>query len=359
MWNEQLYIETFSKVCPSRKCCQEVAEMVKMRKPQPTKKQKSITRNLLIAAAIGAALTLSVSGYAVFRQYQNPEPVLEAAFGENGQETKIEETETPHDFANPHWERVPLNPELADSLVAPYLCAVEQTVTAGDLTLTVEAYCYDELTHAGLIYYQLHNPQGLAYDLQPDGEVWHSTGELLDLGHVNWRSYLVPELSDENGYTAVAYFYQPWYPEDAPDSLQAEPLTISLRTQGDGTKTNDAITLVLDGFGGELPPMPHVELEQGKIILTPISIRMPDRLVEELNQNSYHQRDHLKMIFEDGSEYVVRDADTASFSLWTGDSQGYGTTSFTRIVDLSHVKALVVGTAELPVSGTAPSGEKG
>ena len=361
MWNKQLYQETFSKVCPSRECCQEVLNMVNSVKPNPVKKHHPIGRNLLIAAALAAAMILSVSGYAVFQRYRNPKPMLEAAFGENGYTAPSAPAETVSDTQLPpvDFQRVPLNPELADTMVAPYLCGVEQTITAGDLSLTVEAYCYDELTHAGLVYYRLHSTKGLAYDLQPDGEVWHRTGELLTMGHVNHRSYLVPDQADGQGYTAIAYFYQPWYPEDAPDSVQNEPLIISLRSGDNAAGTSEAITLPLRGFGGSLEPMPHVELEDGKILLTPISIRMSQRLVEELNQSSFHQRDHLKIVYKDGSEYVVRDADTASFALWTGDAQGCGTTSFTRIVDLPHVKSIVVGTAELPVSGSTVSGEKG
>lgn len=350
MWNKQTYRDTFSKVTASQELYKEVMNMPgKYQSSQKPRRMGRVTRNLLIAAAIAATLVVSVGAYAAFRQYQNPDPMLEAAFGENGYAhvDSITVTEDKGEYGISHWQtpesdRIPLNKELADTLVAPYLCAVEQSVPVDGATLTVEAYTYDESTRAGLMYYKLENPQGLTgYELQPNGELWWPNGEKVATLFTRCRSYIVPESTTDTSITLIGYFYNPLIPGEG------DQMTVG------GYDSSQVVTLALKGFGGSMEPIAHTSYKDDAIVLSPFSLRTKRSFAEEAyGEGSYTQE--ARILFQDGTEYVVSNENTANYTVNAGDSDpspASGTTLiFNRIIDPSQVRAVVLNGTEYPMA---------
>lgn len=340
MWNKQTYRDTFSKVTASQELYEEVMNMPgKYQSKQKPRRAGRVTRNLLIAAAIAATLVVSVGAYAAFRQYQNPDPMLEAAFGENGHAhvDSITVTEDKGEYGISSWQtpesdRVPLNKELADTLVAPYLCAVEQSVPVDGATLTVEAYTYDESTRAGLMYYKLENPQGLTgYELQPNGELWWPDGEKVATLFTNCRSYIVPESTTDTSITLIGYFYNPLIPGES------DQMTVG------GYDSSQVVTLALKGFGGSMDPIARAAFNDNQILLSPFSLRI-------LGSSDVNE---IKLLFADGTEYLILSDQVANYTNFSGDGHhlpGSGTTlCFNRVIDPAQVTAIVLDGKSFPI----------
>lgn len=350
MWNKQTYRDTFSQVTASETLYEEVMNMPgKYQSQQNPRRMGRVARAFLIAAVIAATLVVSVGAYTAFRRYQNADPVMEAAFGENGYAhvDSITVTEDKGEYGifswqTPESDRVPLNKELADTLVAPYLCAVEQSVPVDGATLTVEAYTYDESTRAGLMYYKLENPQGLTgYELQPNGELWWPDGEKVSTFFTRCRSYIVPESSTDTSITLIGYFYNPLIPG------QGDQMTVG---RYDSTQV---VTLALKGFGGSMDPIAHASYKEDAIVLSPFSLRVKRSFVEEAyGKSSYTQE--ARILFQDGTEYLVLNDNTANYTVNAGDgadSPASGTTLiFNRVIDPSQVRAVVLNGTEYPLA---------
>ena len=336
-------------------------------------------RILLIAAVIASLLALTACGYTVFKLYQNSGPMLEAAFGENGH-AHVDSTIVTEDkgeygtaeWATPESHRVPLNKALADTLVAPYLCAVGETYEYGGYTLTVEAYTYDEATHAGLVYYSIQNPQGISgYEAAPTGEVRWPQGDMITFGHIRCRSHLVPELTTETKLTCIGYFYHFIHEKEPGTPMSQTQLYVKLNIlqipgpmAPDGWFAHknepdhpvpweipDAVdfpgsVLPLTGFAGNLSPIAHAEFSEGKIILSPYSLRYAKDFCQSETGKVGIGFQSIKLIFNDGTQYVVMDDHVANYTVNAGEgdpsSNGGTTVCFNRVVDPKDAAVIVL-----------------
>lgn len=380
MQNKNNFNETFSKIVASQNLRDKVLSMPEKYPETEVKShhpKKRITRSLLIAAVVAGLLALTACGYTVFKLYQNPEPMLEAAFGENGH-AHVESTVVTEDrgeYGKTQWiapeiNRVPLNKELADTLVAPYLCAVGETYEYGGYTLTVEAYTYDEATHAGLVYYSLENPAGVSgYEVQPDGEIWWPEGDMITFGHIRCRSHLVSHLTTDTKLTCIGYFYhfiheaEPEKPNPqtqlyvklnilqipgpmAPDGWFEQKNEPENPVQWDIPEQKDfpGAVLPLMGFGGSLNPIAHREFAEGKIIVSPYSLRYAKDFCESETGSVGSSFQSVKLLFKDGTEYVVVDENVANYTVNAGEGDRYpssGTTiCFNRVVNPEDVETV-------------------
>ena len=338
MFDSKLYKETFSQVRASEETLSEVLNMAKQKQNTGAR----LTRLLVIAAVISAMLATTAFAYVGFTQYENPMEMLGTFFGNTSKESTdggiVHETyfDQEYDYVQPTIERVPLDDNVAQEQVAPYISGVGGSVTYGDYTLTVEAQLYDSATDCGIIYYTLENPNGVrGYETQLDGEVWWPGGELVYISDIgNGKGTYIIEDQTTDTKLAIAFYY-----------CGANGLDyVNVAFYAD---RSNALTLPLNDGGG----MECITVADGEIRLSPIAIRVYAENMGFLytNLDIYCDVSSLVLRYKDGTEYVIYsdepfiDNSTYALNNFDGTVVSY---TFNRLVDIDAVEAVIINDVE-------------
>lgn len=380
--------------------------------PNMTKKRIStgrIIRNILAAAIILSMLGVTayaVAGYVIF---DSPQDMLTSIFGDqtgydHKDVTHWTDPEKPGEiYDNPAYDRVPVDKEVMQSEAAPLVSPVGQSISWKGYTLTVDANMYDKVTKCGVLTYTIENPDGLPhYEVANNGEVWFPEGEIVDINQYGY-SYVIKDQSTQNKLTATYYYrlsdrgsgtleltiYQ-WAiispnetdqileglieqakqevaPEEVIEMLKAEigkenyetyaasvtqeQLEDAAYFQIANAKFNeryqcpDKITIPETDLG----EMSSVTLADGDITISPIAMYIDITDMQDY-PSSYNAV--AKIRFQDGTEYLVRDDNTANymFAVSSGEREDV-TYMFNRMIDVNEITSVILdGGLEFPVN---------
>lgn len=347
MFDKKLYLDTFSQVHAPEETLSEVLKMT-------DKKNKNnvvrVTRILMFAAIITVMLATTVFAYVGFTRYENPMQMLRTFFG--NEEYHIDKggfmgTETYYDL---HWdvvyptiEQIPMDEQLAEEQVAPYISDVGNSITDNGDTLTVQAHLYDSATDCGIIYMTLENPGGVhGYNLQWNGEVtW--TGLERVVAHNCWGKNFIIEEETTDTKLSIAHYYSGLYGDEN-----------CIQVGFGGGK--DFLMLPLTDGGG----MEAASLADGDICVSAIGIRIRADDMEFLRKTDTDGTllppcvDNIKSLiirYQDGSEYVVhmntKEHQTENYKYCIGTMEGTERTySFNRLIGVEKIEAVIINDVE-------------
>ena len=231
---------------------------------------------------------------------------------------------------------------LADELIAPYIAAMGQTLQYEGYILTVEAMLHDARTGAGMVYYTIENPDGVSgYRVETNGEIWWPPESSVNFD----ATYVCRHYIDEGATTNTKLGVVGYYVAE-PERMKVFPTLDFFITGAD--RTNRDCVLSLDFCDGGL--MTGRELEEGGILLTPISLQLNGSV---LNLNMHGEPPDITLVYEDGSRYVVvskgENIQNTGWAVYSGDLMYY-TLSFNRIVDADRVTSVIINSTEYGVS---------
>ena len=377
---------------------------------KPMKKQsvKRIIRNLLIAAVLVSMLGITAYAAVGYLIFDNPEEMLTSIFGDqtgydHKDVTHWTDPEKPGEvYDSPAFDRAPVEEDVMQSEAAPLVSPVGQSIRWKGYTLTVDANLYDQVTKCGLLTYTIENPDGLPhYEVANNGEVWFPEGEIVDINQYGY-SYIIKDQSTENKLTA-AYYYQLANPNSDTLELsiyqwaiittdQVDSIMQELTSQAKQEVTQEeAIEMLKAKIGTEnydkyassvtqqelenaayfeianakfneqyqcpdkitipetaLGEMSSITLADGKIKVSPIAICVDATDMQDY-PNGYIAV--TKIRFLDGTEYLVRDDDTANYMFAVGSTDRDVTFMFNRMIDVKEIAAVILdGGLEFPVS---------
>lgn len=383
--------------------------------PNMTKKRIStgrIIRNLLAAAIILSMLGITayaVAGYVIF---DSPQDMLTSIFGDqtgydHKDVTHWTDPEKPGEiYDNPAYDRVPVDEEVMQSEAAPLVSPVGQSISWKGYTLTVDANMYDKVTKCGVLTYTIENPDGLPqYEIANNGEMYFPDGEILHVNQYGY-SYVIQDQTTENKLTAT-YYYQMRNPKDSgleltlseyviknteayqqkleaiqeqlmrehtqEEALAFEKTYVSsdwewfeanytreeliqkgyeaMLLMSQELKTLDAQCVCPDKITipeADLGEMSSVTLADGKIKVSPIAICVDTTDMQDY-PNGYIAV--TKIHFKDGSEYLVRDDNTANYMFAVGNTDRDVTFMFNRMIDVNEITSVILdGGLEFPVN---------
>lgn len=405
-----------SRLARTELTVQEPSDVSTKEEPVMKKKRVSVGRLLRnVAAAVLLIFTLATTAYAVvgYVIFGSPQEMLTSVFGDNTGFDHSDGDIRPYEdginvIIEPTYDRVPADEEVVAQEAAPLVNPVGQSISWEGHTLTVDANLYDSVTKCGLLTYTLENPEGVDYSLQSTGEVWFPGGEIVSFGQYGY-SYIIQDKSTDTKLTATFYYqlrneadtdleisFQQWaaisleeYKQLLADTkaqlkqevseeevieyvkqrmgedyakLEAELSRESIIEQGyDGLVYEklgvleednqfvcpDKITIPAVSSG----EMTNITLGDGAVTLSPIAITVK---VEEIENFPNSSIDLTKIVFKDGTEYVVKDGYTLNHVFAVADSKTEETTfMFNRIIDVEEVVSVIVdGDIELTVDGT-------
>lgn len=347
MFDPKLYKETFSQIQASPQTLSEVLNMTQKNRNGSLR----AARMILIAAVLTALLATTVFAYVGFTRYENPMEMLRTFFGDGNQESSdgqiVHETyyDLEYDLVQPTIERVPLDEEVAENDVAPYISGVGESVSYEDYTLTVEAHLYDSATNCGIIYFSLENPNGVGgYSLQYDGEVWWPAIEPVVIRNCHGKNFLIEDETTDTKLS-IAHYYSGIYGE--------EPyIEVAL------SAAETALYLPLEDGGG----MKVITLASGDIHLSAIGIRINAENMEFLcktdTDGTYlpprtDNIDKVVIRFADRTEYLlhsdIEGQYVSNYSYCINMETDERTYSFNRIVDVDTVEAVIINGHEFTV----------
>lgn len=286
----------------------------------------------LIAAVLGLALAIGAGAYVGFVHYADSAQMLDAFFGED-EYSSVDMVA--YDYKGEvasvvKWESVPVNEEVADRLINPYISQVGKSMEYKGYTVTVEACYYDGNIGSGLLYYTIENPAGVGgYALQSNGEIWWP-GEspiFAALSHSE-RSYIDTANTTDTKLYVCAHFVilENWGEFELRFGMADE-------CSNDGYATLP-IELYESGVPGKT-------VAGGMIKLSPIGLCIDRTLVDLAASEA--MGDIIIRNF-DGSEYVVQ-AEGVSNWAYAINNENIGTYLFNRIVDIDAV-------TEISINGT-------
>ena len=403
-----------SRLLRSELTVQEPSAVVCKEEPVMKKKRANpgrIIRNSLVAAILISML--GVTAYAVggFLIFDSPEEMITAVFGDKTGYDHSDGSITPYEdginvIIEPTYDRVPVDEEVAAQEAAPLVNAVGQSISWEGYTLTIDANLYDSVTQCGLVTYTLENPEGVDYSLQSTGEVWFPQGEIVKFSQYGY-SYIIQEKTTDTKLAAT-YYYQLRDPEDTDleisfyqwaaishdeyiqvfqdtkarlkqevseeeviayvkelvgdefANMEAESSRETIIEQGYDAMAYDAMGVLETGEGEtestekiSIPAvssgeMTNVTLGNGAVILSPVAIIVNIKEIENYPSSFV---DLTKIVFADGTEYVVKDGYTLNYVFNVGNADGSETTfMFNRIIDVNKVTSVIVdGNIELTV----------
>lgn len=341
MFDEKLFKDTFDQVHASDALLTEVLEMTtKSKQKQHTPKR--VLRTLLIAAVLICALTVTVVAADTLAKKFSGDTisVIEAFFGENGKYVSggniVEYDEWGKLAINmPAWSREPLEMEVAERLVAPYLYTLEEnTVTKGGFTYTIHAILYDSNTKTYMVRWSVENPDGLGdYGIGMNGEFFTKEGSDI-IAVCGGRDYL------DTANSTDTKLYLSSFGVDWQDELYCEFGRWYDWDQGKMEAWIDSQKVILPRAdrGG----MPALRFNDGSITVSPVALRVDGVHVDSLKE--------CTICFKDGSEYVVcsDEAFVQNTTYGLGDTD-FVTYTFNRIVDVENVSAIIVNGQNFPV----------
>ena len=192
---------------------------------------KRIFRNVLIAAIVASMLAVTAYAVAGFLLYDSPEAMLSALFGDDTGFDHSDGSIRPDPMGGPEgilveptYDRVPVDETVAAEDIAPYVEALDRSVSFNGYTLTVDAFVYDSTTRCGFFTYLLENPDGLPQRvLQSTGEFFYDG--MPDIVNVNQYGYpyIIQEKTTDTCLAATYYFqWEPRRGEDLEICLKME-----------------------------------------------------------------------------------------------------------------------------------------
>lgn len=346
MFDSKFYKETFSQVQASEETLSEVLNMTHKNKHNGAR----AARLVLVAAVLTAMLATTVFAYVGFTQYENPMEMLKTFFG--AEEYTLDEggyvrTETYYDLewdvVLPTVEQVPVDENLAEENVSPYISEVGKSITDDGDTLTVEAHLYDSATNCGIIYITLENPNGVSgYNLQWNGEVWWPALQRVEVYNCSGKSFIIEEETTDTELS-IAYYYSDIYSDE--NCIRAG--------FGGG---DEFLYLPLDDGGG----MDAIVLAAGDILVSPIGIKIDAGSMEFLRKVDTDGTllapmvDNIKTLiirYKDGTEYVIHvnteEQLTENYKYCIQTDEVYKRTySFNRLIDIDEVEAVIINGVE-------------
>ena len=329
MLDQKEYQSAFCHVRASDSTREQVLQMQRRFAPKPIRR---IGRLVLIAAMIGAMLAISAVATPGYPVMEDSAQVIEYLFGENGRAhvepqmwTEDKGEYGVHEYWTPSVDRVPVDEEVAQRLVAPYLYEVGESFTYQDYTVTVVAYAIDTATRTGVMYYTVDYPQGFTgCNARYDGELSVQNEKMPSCIQIS-REYLIPAETTETRIAVAAYL-------DIVHSGEG----LHLRFYDD-RKGGLKLPLNMDA-----EPMAHVTLADGQIIVSPIALKIEDSYFPPHDDVV----DTLTLYFSDGSQYTAlsegqRNLVTAA-SNDVGEVEPYSVYGFNRIVDVEKLTAVEI-----------------
>ena len=316
------------------------------------RKPKRIPGKFILIAAIIASMAITAFAYVGFTRYENPVEMLASFFGNEqlqsfeGQIVEKDYYGDSYTIVQPAIERVPLDDELAQKLVAPYIADVNKSVSYDGYTLTVVAHQYDSVTACGVIYYKIENPSGInGYEVQYDGTIWWPGGSRTRVDNCNGQDYLLANESTDTKLSIAHYYMR--LPTDTENYLTVG-FTSYLRGTMMSTDEEKAfeehckpITLSMDDGGG----MMGLALGDGTIRVSPIAIRIDVTNMEFLVRNTGDKQSHTDQIhnliinYKDGSEYVINGDNISNYAYACSSSDGSEISLiFNRLVDVEKIE---------------------
>lgn len=336
MFDKQNFKDTFSQVHASEALLTEVLNMTTEQKPSH-RPVRHIGRTLLIAAVLICVLSVSVMAAAGATGIKGDvSDALDSFFGNSGDYAEGTAIVKYDDMGQletnlPAWSREPMDLEVANRLVAPYLYTLEQnTVTKGGFTYTIHAILWDSNTGANLIYWSVENPDGLGdYGVGENGEFFTLESSQM-YAVICGRNYIDTVNSTDTK------LYLSGYNVDWDEELWCE---LGLRISLDQKPDTQRITLPRSDRGG----MQALRFGDS-ITMSPVGIRFENTDSVDLSE--------LIIIYHDGSEYVVfsdeQFVDNTTYGL--NSSRGDVTYTFNRIVDVETVSGILVNGALYPAA---------
>ena len=381
---------------------------------KPMKKQsvKRIIRNLLIAAVLVSMLGITAYAAVGYLIFDSPEEMLTSIFGDqtgydHKDVTHWTDPEKPGEiYDNPAYDRVPVDEEVMQSEAAPLVSPVGQSIRWKGYTLTVDANMYDKVTKCGVLTYTIENPDGLPqYEVANNGEIYFPDGEILHVNQYGY-SYVIQDQTTENKLTAT-YYYQMRNPKDS--GLELTLSEYVMKNTADYQQKLEAIQeqlmrkhtqeealafektyvssdwdwfeanytrdeLIQKGYEAmllmseermaldaqcvcpdkitipeaDLGEMSSVTLADGKIKVSPIAICVDTTDMQDY-PNGYIAV--TKIRFQDGTEYLVRDDNTANYVFAVGNTDRDVTFMFNRMIDVNEISSVILdGGLEFPVN---------
>lgn len=315
--------------------------MKKIKEQPKARRVTKIARIGLAAAVMAMVLCIGVGAVGAFVNYDKDsgESMLQSFFGTKDsmsgdrvveyETAKIEGKWYKKLITNlPAWQRMPISEELIEKL-APHIGAVNESVSYGGYTLTVEACLYDANIGGGLLYYSVENPHGL------EG---FRTGELN--GEITWPiespwfvvmeqpgcSYIDAARSTETKIYVCTHFA---YVEEWGDFM------VRIGTGDERTERNSAgLNIQLYDTG-----MPGLSFTDEAVKLSHIGLWVDKSALGLPTSNDI---DHIVLRFADGSEYIAEQDDrhdyisNLAYALRHGDS-GESTYLFNSVIDIEKV----------------------
>ncbi|MDO5154235.1 MAG: hypothetical protein Q4D50_12890 [Eubacteriales bacterium] len=358
-----------------------------------------IVRNILVAALILSMVSMTAYAAVGYLIFDSPSEMLTSIFGDktgydHKDVTHWTDPEKPDKtYDNPAYDRVPADEDVVASEAAPLVSPVGQSISWKGYTLTVDANLYDEVTQCGILTYTIENPDGLPhYEIGENGEVWFPGGEIVDCNQYG-KSYLIQDKTTSTKLTA-AYYYQLRYPnttdlvltfcqwaaishsevnsllekyiEEVKTEMTLEEAMADLKQRfGDGydeyvkdmTQEQleyaayfwpayqkldaqytcpDVITIPEQALG----EMSHVTLADGSITISPIAMCIDIAGIQDYPSEN---NEVAKIRFEDGTEYLIRDDNTANYIFAVGSSGKQDVTyMFNRMIDVNEIASVIL-----------------
>lgn len=384
---------------PSGACHKEEANMKKK-----GISARRIIRSILVAALVLSMVSITAYAAVGYLIFDSPSEMLTSIFGDktgydHKDVTQWTDPEKPGSvYDNPAYDRVPVDEAVAQSEAAPMVSPVGQSISWQGYTLTVDANMYDQVTKCGVLTYTIENPNGMTpYVVGTNGMVTFPDGELLYINQYGY-SYIIRDQSSDTKLTA-AYYYNLWNP-DNPDMeitiseyalmntdwyrqkyaeieqqfmqevSEEEAYEYEKQSVGDFWQwfeenyTREQI--VANGYRDmlisseelaaldaqcicpdkiavpekALGEMSSVILGDGRITISPIAIYVDATDISDYPQGFVAV---TKIRFEDGTEYVVKDDNTANYMFALGSSEKRDVTyMFNRIIDVNEIASVIL-----------------
>lgn len=314
--------------------------------------KRRILPNILVAVLIVTMLATTAFAAVGYLLFDTPIQMIQALFGD----------ETGYDEVN--WsvegnsgetytfsaDRAPVDENVAKDALEPLVEPVGQSITYAGHTLTVDANGYDAATKCGFVTYTIENPDGLRpYQVQANGEVWFPSGELLTTNQYG-RSYLLKDKSTDTKLCAT-YYYQIrnpqtedlelrlsfWAAIEDPEAFMALPAEEAV--QMNVSDSQDAIVISTANSAS----LETATFGNGAVTVSAISLQAD---LTRIGGKEY--ADTLKLLFQDGTEYIIQDDGVINSLFQVGSSDGREVTfMLNRLVDVQKISSVVVDGVQL------------
>lgn len=314
--------------------------------------RKSISKGariLLIAAVLAMALGITAGAYVAFTHYERPGEMIDNfAGGEaNASAEGYEKYETINIDGEERiqlselrlgFEKMSSDEALLESLVYPYVAALDGRFTWDDYTVTMEACIYDKDTLGGILYYTVENPNGVDWSYREGGGVVLDGDAYLGL-ELAAKSFVDSERStDTKLYVCEHFIIVPeWFELDYLDPA----LSIIRGVEREGISFEPYIAEL------EKIELPHTELDGGNVTVSPYGMAFSKTGIGS-EKGVNHQ--YIALRFNDGSEYVVYDRANLFANEVCGLSNGdWETHLFNSVIDIGAVTEVQIDKAVFSV----------